>query len=1834
MPNSDEEYLSEEEDNPKQSSTVKKEKLRTKSEFNLNLIYVQDEFLADLMTNLTVIKKAAADKFTKAHLRSKKQAFRTDMDDSIKYHKNILFKGQRTETVVNKYFADKTYTKIRNTYSELIGEIDERLGESDISTSAPKTEHYHSDLNLPRLELPTFTGKYEEWLPFHNLFMSSVDSKSSLDPVQKLHYLMKSVTGDAYCHIKNLSLTADNYQKALDLLDKQFNHTRKVAHTYMKKLLDIKQIVSENAKDLRNFISNTKDCMISLEELGLPVKKWDYILLYVLQTKIPQSTYLKWEEELGASREIPKFDLFLDFLEKRYRTLEMVEVPEKDVKKPTKALHTKPTPSHNVHSKSSSSGNSSQNQPRSNNFRKQSTKNSNSNSNSSADRSFKSSCSLCNGEHAISKCRTFLNNTPVNRSKLADQYKLCSNCLGPSHSIDTCYSLKTCIYCHQQHHSLLHVHERDTNNVTAFIGHLTSNSHTNVRKTPQSSGAFYASTDNPGVRVLGTALVRLINSSGFATTARALLDSGAEENYITNSTVNNTGLQKYLSPSSITGLNDVTVGSVDHKVNFRITSLDGSFEYDTNASVVETITSKMPSHYVEPENFGSLNDLPLADPNFNHPGKIQLLLGIGFIVRIRQAGFKKFNDLMAEETLLGWVIMGQTASIPNDTALLTRSAFLTKKITNEVLSEQIQRFFEIEEFAENIPEKPEDTLCEQKFTDSVKRCTDGRLCVDLPFRDEDPIIGPSKHIAMRRFLNMEKKLEQNLELKEEYHKTFTDYLRSGHLVPVTVPSQDGREYFLPHHSVFKESSTTTKVRVVFDGSCKSADCTSLNDHLLTGPKLQTDIRDVFFNWRTFKYALTADIAKMYRMFWISEKHRPYQKVLWRFNKHENIREYSLATVTFGTSSAPFQAIRCLKFIADQEFSHFPLASKALHSEFYVDDFISGAHSLSEAIQKQTELRKVLLNYGLNIRKWSSNCTDALNGIITEELETLTELRFEEEEFKKTLGVFWAPKEDFFSFSTDHFAENTAKFTKRNVLSLISRLYDPVGWVGPCTLRAKMIMQRIWGQQLAWDDEVCGTIKQDFETFLKDLAQLTNIKFPRWIKLTDDVTSVTLYGFSDASLDAYGAVVYLKNPDITDPNKLILLTSRTRVKPLKHITLARLELCAAVMLAELLKWASELLKPRKVDVLAFSDSKIVLSWLNSHPSRWKMYVAGRTSKILENMTSQQWSYVNTKHNPADYASRGLMPSEIVHNSLWWNGPDLANLHVSTDHISELTEQDKTTLLTESKTTTTALRTSPTNDSLTVCISKFSSHGKMCRVMSCILTFLRNILLKVSNKLPERKEDYLPMLEKMRDPEIVICRLVQRTVYLPEIKALESKQPLPRKSSLLSLAPFVDGFGLLRIGGRLQNSYLPYNQKHPIILPYHHQVSTNLIRLAHHATLHGLNTTTAAYLRHKFHIIRGTDRIKSIIRSCPKCVRFARQSHEQLMGSLPKDRVNMHRAFLNSGVDYAGPFTIKAYKGRCKVMLKCYVALFVCFTTKAIHLEVVSDLTATSFIAAFRRFVNRRGRCQKLYSDRGTNFVKGDKLLTDEVLKAQLTWKSELEIDFQSMGTVWAFNPPGAPHFGGIWEAGVKSMKSHLYKIVGNALLTLEEFNTLLIQIEGILNSRPLCRMSSNPNDFTFLTPAHFLIGESIVAPPERAFDLGEKRNPHDRWQYVQKLRQSFWVAWCKDYLHRLTSRPKWQSPGIEFRKDDLVLLTDENNPPIYWPMAIILETHPGRDGITRVVTIRTQKGQIFQRPTAKLRLLPYDQITFESTESEIHKERCGSTERNHSPEEDTTTSGLN
>ncbi|GFX91829.1 integrase catalytic domain-containing protein [Trichonephila clavipes] len=427
---------------------------------------------------------------------------------------------------------------------------------------------------------------------------------------------------------------------------------------------------------------------------------------------------------------------------------------------------------------------------------------------------------------------------------------------------------------------------------------------------------------------------------------------------------------------------------------------------------------------------------------------------------------------------------------------------------------------------------------------------------------------------------------------------------------------------------------------------------------------------------------------------------------------------------------------------------------------------------------------------------------------------------------------------------------------------------------------------------------------------------------------------------------------------------------------------------------------------------------------------------------------------------------------------------------------------------------------------------------------------------------------------------------------EVSYLSAGKQLPSTNKIIPLTPFYDDSGIIRVGGRLKNSILADSQKHPILLPKTDHVANLIISDYHLKLLHaGLQLLQAA-LREKFWILSAQDEVRRVVRRCIPCFKNRPRFAEQIMGDLPESRVCPSSVFQRTGIDFAGPFLIRSSKGRGSRNTKCYICVFVCLATKAVHLEVVSDLTSKVFIACLKRFVARRGKPSEIFCDQGTNFYGASRDLRKEF--RQLMKEDAFHQFLVTDNITFHFNPPSAPHFGGIWEATVKSFKFHLNRVVGVTSLTFEELSTLSSQIEACLNSRPLCVLSSNPDDLCVLTPGHFLIGKALTAIPQPT--VPDDLRHCDRWRLLTRMTQNFWNRWSSEYLTLLQSRSKWRIVQKNLDIGDLVLIKHENSPPLQWKLGKVTETFPGKDGKVHVVKVKTQTSELV-RPIAKLCPLP-------------------------------------
>ncbi|XP_059055449.1 uncharacterized protein LOC131849394 [Achroia grisella] len=579
-----------------------------------------------------------------------------------------------------------------------------------------------------------------------------------------------------------------------------------------------------------------------------------------------------------------------------------------------------------------------------------------------------------------------------------------------------------------------------------------------------------------------------------------------------------------------------------------------------------------------------------------------------------------------------------------------------------------------------------------------------------------------------------------------------------------------------------------------------------------------------------------------------------------------------------------------------------------------------------------------------------------------------------------------------------------------------------------------------------------------------------------------------------------------------------------------------------------------------------------------------YVSNRVKEINSLTKDFQWSYVKTSDNPADLLTRGIDPHKLQSNYLWWHGPkDLINnkfCHTPADCSYPIVNHEPEL----------SVNVYCIDPSVFDLFQKISDINKLQRVISYILRFKNNCLSqeKFSGSL---------MPKELYNGLSVVIRCIQRKYFHKDIESMIKGKPI--KSGLANLYPYLDQTGVLRVGGRLQNAKnISFDKMHPAILPKSSHITHSIIRREHLRLLHAGPKLVLSSLSQRYWLISGTREVKKVVNKCIKCARLKAEASKQLMGSLPQDRLTANRPFQIVGVDFCGPFSIKIPRSRKPVLSKAYIALFVCFACKAIHVELVSDLTTEAFLACLKRFIARRGLPTHIYCDNAKTFKGASNQLKDLYeLFSKKAHKNDIENFCSKSHITFKFIPSYSPEFGGLWEAGVKSVKSHLKRIVGNLSLTFEGLYTVITEIEAVLNSRPLLPMSSDISDCKYLTPGHFLIGTAMTSLPEIDYsykDISKLKF----WQILSKLKQDFWKAWSRDYLTQLQSRPKWLHPHNNLKVGDLVIVKNDNLSPLNWPMARIVKIFPGPDDKVRVAEVK-MGNKIYTRSFRKLCPLPID-----------------------------------
>lgn len=1595
----------------------------------------------------------------------------------------------------------------------------------------------HRDKSTPQMEIPTFSGNYQQWMSFKDLFQEAIHNNPSLSNAQKHQFLKSKLRGEAEKLIQHLSISSENYLVSWELLNNRFNNKKIIFTSHINTLLGLPTMQTQTSALIKRMHDTTNECLHAVQKLGVDTTSWDPLIVHLLAQKLDVESHNDYIESLKNPREIPNLADFLSFLESKFTSIEAFRRKQENTKPAYQEDSRYKKPYHqnfNKHTKI---------------FNKQPSS------------SFKSlhveakRCPHCSENHAIYLCKSFRESRPETKQETISKFNLCKNCL-INHRNSECLSSKTCRYCNAKHNSLIHdIFESNKNTLTP-----TNKKAANDRSTCHVAQQKIVET------LLATAIIKVQAADGSYQKMRAIIDQGSQTSLITEDAAQRLRLNRKRCKGVIFGIG-VKENSCKGVIDIQIMSLYNDFSINTDVFIMNSLINRLPNQSFAKPSWEYLENIDLADPEFYRSRQVDLLLGADVYSSIIMSGIIKISPShpVAQETQFGWILCGNVQT------------FQCNVVINQ--TDELQRFWEIENLDQQSDLSESDDRCIKFYQSTTVREADGRYSVRLPMKpDFEEKLGKSKPMAIAQFYQLEKRFHKNNSLAKDYKLFIDEYRNLGHMIPSTADANKTIEYFFPHHSVERPESTTTSLRVVFNGAAKTSSGFSLNDLMEVGPNLQQDLMTLLLKWRQYQYAFVADIEKMFRQINVNKCDQNYQKIVWRDDPTSPLQEYNLTTVTYGTKAAPFLAMMTLKQLAKDEKHNYQEtnAAKVLDESMYMDDLLHGCHSIPEGVRLQSDLIQLLKSGGFNLRKWKSNVSEL---IPKQNLDQEDHFNFKPSESTKTLGLRWNPQSDYFTFDPiTNLA--TTKHTKRTLLSDISKVFDPEGWLSPLTTKLKILFQNVWQAEIDWDGELPENILTEWLKVKAEMGQISHVKVPRWLgSQSHDI--LEFHGFCDASTKAYAAVIYCKVKRAnTNESSVVLVIGKARLVPVsKSVSLPKLELCGALLLSQAMKKVKESYQNYTINIHGWVDSKVVLGWLNGEPGRWKSFVANRVRKITDIMPPACWQYVKSEENPADCASRGLNANQLIQHPLWWQGPAwLSNYEKNENqNKNEIFTTDLEKKISKNNNTNLVTRL-PDNNIIQDLITRCSTLTRAMRILCWILRW-RN----------HNKTSYFTVKE-LNEAKQLIIRTVQNAEFFNDITQLTKQNQLDKKSTIAKLNPFLDKEGLLRVGGRLANANIEEAMKHPIIIPNNHRLTELLIDHAHNQCYHGGARLTLAFLRRNYWIVGGNRATKKRLRLCVTCRRHQPDKKQQLMGDLPEARSNPSRTFFHVGVDYTGSILIKSNKGRGIKTTKGYVAVFVCMATKAVHLELVSDLSTSAFLAALRRMIARRGKPGHIYSDNGTNFVGASRVLDREMEELKHTFNQEFMAEVAEMEINWHFNAPSWPTAGGLWEAAVKSLKYHLKRVIGEQKLTYEELTTILTQIEACLNSRPLCTISEDPEDLNYLTPSHFLSSGPILTIYET------ERDERTRWQLTQRIFQDIWRRWQTEYLTQLSARSKWQKPTENIKLNDVVIIHDDNLPAGKWSLGRVIELHPGKDGYVRVVTLKTKNGTM-KRPILKLSVLP-------------------------------------
>ena len=1651
----------------------------------------------------------------------------------------------------------------------------------------------------PKPALDTFAGDPLKYIYFRTAFKDVVESCVP-DERGRLNRLLTHTAGAAKELVQTCVYLGDHdcFTKAMELLDSEYGGKLKVARAFIKQLKEMEYVKGADAESWKKLYRLLLNCKTykstgNLNELDRP----DIISIVV--TKLDTQFQDRWASvvekiERTQSREVTFDDL-----------LKFVKIQSACVSHPS--------------------------------FSRQALKNFKANATKTV-----LVCNVCNeqGSHATSNCPVLESLSIDDRYRRVFHQKLCFGCLSPmetDHNGKTCRQKLTCNECWADHPTILH---KSSELVTAS----------------QNSGVVEDASDNKGAvsninkdqsvgdeseiqTSMCVVLVRVAHKDNPAKEmlSYALLDQDCTGCFILPSLLSELAPQNSLSSASISvdtmnGLakrKTMSTKGLVVKCSNKHAERHGSVEVDLPVAYASEnmpfSKEDMPSSSALKQ-WAYLEEVSKLVPEYDSNVPFGLVIGnkckqaLEPLQLISSIGDGPF----AYRTHLGWCVVGPVQSSSSSSksvkVFFTQVRLLaqdmtdgkqsshyflpTTKVRDTTISDKLNAMY-VTEFSERFREDKTYSVEDGEFMRIMKegvRKVEGHFEAPAPFRKADIDPPDNKGQALKRLFSLKPKMQRNPAFKEEYSANMEKLISLRAQKSNSSLSSQQKRWFIPHHAVQAKGKS---MRVVFDCSAEyEGFC--LNDELLQGPDLINLLVGVLIRFRKEAVALSADLEACYHQINIPPAQRRFFSFLWWLNGDvtKTVHEYEMCVHLFGAVSSPSIANYIINRIgADSAAEYGDDVRKVLQREFYVDNLLTSVPTETEAISLLSRTAAACAEGGFNLRKVASNSPSVIKAVPKDKRAgSLQHYDIGKMlPIEKALGVIWNIELDELGF---RIAVQDTPLTRRNILATISSIHDPPGLIAPFLLKGRKILQEISSDGYSWDCDPQQHHRAEWTNWRNDLLGLKDLSISRCYKPPDfgKVTSISLHHFCDANDYGYGMSTYLRQVSDTGVVAVSLVMGKSRVTPLKAVTIPRLELNACTLAAEVGSMVKSELDIPNIFQAYWTDSKICLGYISNETKRVRIYVANRREKIRYYTNVEQWQHIDGQDNPADHASRGISFTKDKEKVQHWFG-GARFLHANEEPWRSLTPPtvyeipDNDAEIKKVVKVSAAKVSGDARNILSWLESRVSKWNVMIRVLAWVYMFLDIYIYKCVSKVD-------PKVLAVRDTklaEVTLLRMIQADSFADEILFYkQSHGTLPKrvrkgKGNIWRLDPFVDEEGLLRVGGRIRYSAHTRAEKHPVILPKNSIAVKRIIEYFHASVQHGGRpATTNAIRSHGFWVVSGNAQVKRLIYNCVPCRKYRGRLGEQKMADLPEERTMETAPFTNSGVDLFGPFKVKERKKTITV----FVALFTCFSSRAIHLEAVGNLSADSFILALRRFLARRGPTISLRSDNGTNFIGADNEFRRTYNEMDHSKIGDFLLEQKCDWIRWEKNTPEASHTGGIWERQIRSVRSVLTSLLHEhaSLLSYEAFQTLLAEAELIVNSRPLTTDTSEPNHVA-LSPIQLLTLKSkVVLPPPGVFqkeDLYCKR----RWRQVQHLANLFWSRFRKEYLQNLQLRNKWNHPKRNFMVNDIVLLRDSAVGRQQWPMAKVTKTFPGSDGLVRSVELKVPSAtKTLKRPIQKIVLL--------------------------------------